>query len=330
MKKGWQEAATSDLIALGERTGMRKKSVRKQRTRFLLETLEHRQLLASDVFISEIGATNDNVVFDEDGDTPDWVEIFNAGPDPVNLDGWNLSDDSESLRKWRFPAKQLDPGNFLLVYASDKDRDDPNGPLHANFRLRGDGEYLALSRDTSPTIVEVVSEFAPQYPFQFTDISYGRTQDVTETLYLPADAPARLLLPSDDSLGTSWTTPGFSDDAWTEATASVGYQTVVPGFTVEDAKSSSSLRNLTNALAVLDGEGQTSQATSITPVVNFYDMGGGGGGANFADDLPFPNDTPGDDNDFAIRATGTLVIFAGRRLHLWHQQRRWFSTDHWW
>ena len=37
---------------------------------------------------------------DEDGDSPDWIELFNSGSTPVDLDGWYLSDDPALLTKW--------------------------------------------------------------------------------------------------------------------------------------------------------------------------------------------------------------------------------------
>ena len=124
-------------------------------------------------------------------------------------------------------------------------------------------------------------------------------------------APAKLFVPQDDTLGTSWTTVGFDDAGWTSATAGIGYQLKVPGFTVEDAKSTQSIVNLDLANDVLDGLDQQSETTSVVDVVNFRDPGGGGGSGNFGSDDLFPNDGPGDDNDFAIRATGTIVVPTG-------------------
>ena len=272
------------------------------------ESLEARQLLAADVYISEFGAVNDDTILDEDGDAPDWIEIYNAGPDAVDLAGWHLTDDSDELDKWSFPTQELAPGNFLLVYASDKDRAEPYAPLHTNFKLTSAGEYLGLSRDTDQGM-EVVSEFSPAFPFQFPSLSYGVAQDVTETIFLEPDAPATLHFPSDDSLATSWTAINFDDSGWAEATASVGYQTTVPGFTVQDSRSSSSLQNLTNAINVLNGIGLVDETTVISSVVNFNDTtGSNGGSANFPGDQLFPNDSNADDNDFAIRATGKILI----------------------
>ena len=39
---------------------------------------------AADPYISEFSATGTTLA-DEDGDTPDWIEIHNPGPDTVNL-----------------------------------------------------------------------------------------------------------------------------------------------------------------------------------------------------------------------------------------------------
>ena len=67
----------------------------------------------------------------------------------------------------------LDPGQYLLVFASGKDRSSPGEELHTNFKLNEKGEYLALlSADTPP---EVLSSFDPSFPLQRPDISYGVT-----------------------------------------------------------------------------------------------------------------------------------------------------------
>jgi len=43
---------------------------------------------------------------------------------------------------------------------------------------------------------------------------------------VPSNATTRVVVPSDDSLGTDWTQPEFDDSSWTSGTASVGYDTV--------------------------------------------------------------------------------------------------------
>ena len=61
--------------------------------RFQSETLECRSMLAGDLVISEFMADNSATLADEDGDYPDWIEIYNPSQDDVSLSGWHLTDD---------------------------------------------------------------------------------------------------------------------------------------------------------------------------------------------------------------------------------------------
>ncbi|MBN1421602.1 MAG: lamin tail domain-containing protein [Planctomycetes bacterium] len=173
---------------------------------------------AQDLTITEILAVNGGGIEDEDGNRPDWIEIRNAGRSRVWLDGWYLTDDPFDPGKWRFPAVDLAPGAFLLVFASGKDRARPGGELHASFQLDGDGEYLALVRPDAT----IACEFAPAYPRQVADVSYGVVQEVLEVALLEAGAAARILIPRED-LGTSWTGADFDDSGWTPATTGIGF-----------------------------------------------------------------------------------------------------------
>ncbi len=125
---------------------------------------------AADVVISEIMASNASTLADGDGDFADWIELHNRGDASVNLAGWCLSDDPTVADKWCFPSVELAPGAYRLVFASGKTGSAVAGELHAGFGLKRDGEYLAL-RDASGV---VVSEYAPNFPPQTADISWGR------------------------------------------------------------------------------------------------------------------------------------------------------------
>ncbi len=48
--------------------------------------------LSAQLVLSEIAPTNPNAVADEDGDYPDWLEIYNVGSDAASLEGYSLSD----------------------------------------------------------------------------------------------------------------------------------------------------------------------------------------------------------------------------------------------
>ncbi len=100
----------------------------------------------------------------------DWVEIFNPGPDPVDLMGWTLSDDPDKPDRYAFPDVMLAPGVAWLVKASG---DETLGSDHANFRLSANGEAVVL---TSPEgdRSQVSWDAAP------TDYSMARVPDCCE------------------------------------------------------------------------------------------------------------------------------------------------------
>ena len=125
------------------------------------------------VRLNEFAAANESGLADEDAEAEDWIEIYNAGSVAVNLLGWSLTDDGDVPGKWTFPSSVLNPGAYLVVFASGKDRRAPTGSnrFHTNFRLNAFGEYLALFNAESPR--GVVSEFAPEYPEQRNNHSYG-------------------------------------------------------------------------------------------------------------------------------------------------------------
>ncbi|MBE0537185.1 MAG: CotH kinase family protein, partial [Phycisphaerae bacterium] len=143
------------------------------------------------VVINELLADNDKVLSTKvHGATeyPDWLELYNNSPHTVDLSGWCLTDKSDQLDQWRFPAgTTIQSGRYLVVFASGKTlADNLNnypfvddlGFLHTNFRLSDGGEYLALVGPDADTIVHAYADFelAPGdfgYPPQKADVSYG-------------------------------------------------------------------------------------------------------------------------------------------------------------
>jgi hypothetical protein len=120
--------------------------------------------------ISELMAINNSTLADEDGDFSDWIEIHNPGTAAINLDGWFLTDNPTNIPKWRFPAVSLGAGEYLVVFASEKDKKIPTGKLHTNFKLSGSGEFLALVEPDGTTLA---SSFGDGFPAQKQDESYG-------------------------------------------------------------------------------------------------------------------------------------------------------------
>ncbi len=77
---------------------------------------------SQDIAINEIMASNATTLADEDGDYEDWIELYNYGNEAINLGGYGLSDDYDNPYRWVFPAVIIEPGEYLIVWASGKDR----------------------------------------------------------------------------------------------------------------------------------------------------------------------------------------------------------------
>ncbi len=126
-----------------------------------------------DVVINEILAENRNSLEDEDGQKQDWIELRNRGANSVTLTGWSLTDVPELPGKWVLPNISLGAGQYLIVFASGKDRKTTAAGTtnHTNFRLNLAGGYLALFNSSFPRVAG--SQFGTGYPEQRADISYG-------------------------------------------------------------------------------------------------------------------------------------------------------------
>lgn len=159
---------------------------RRNSNRFSSEWLEGRHLLAAQPIINEFLASNGGTLLDGNGATSDWIELYNAGDQTIDLQGWYLTDDATELDKWTFPnlsQSQLSPGEYLVVFASGNGAPDASNNLHTTFSLSAGGEYVAL---VDPTLT-VVSQFGPagvNYPAQYADISYGIDSGGTSGYFL--------------------------------------------------------------------------------------------------------------------------------------------------
>lgn len=117
--------------------------------------------------ISEFCADNEGTLDDENGDSSDWIEIYNGSNAAVNLSGWFLSNNALVPDLWALPNVSIPAYGYITVYASAKNRSDPANPLHTNFSLSKTSGTLALVKpDTS-----VASTFT--YSAQVGDVSYG-------------------------------------------------------------------------------------------------------------------------------------------------------------
>ena len=201
---------------------VRQQTARSRRRHGLtLESLEPRVVLAASAIITEFQASNTTTLQDEDGEYSDWIEIHNETNDPLDLAGWSLTDSDTDLSKWTFPSVTLEPNEYLVVFASNKDRIDPASELHTNFRLSAGGEYLAL---VEPDGFTIATAFTPEFPPQVENGSYGFAIDRDTVRLVTEEDAVKAFVPSNDSLGTSWTQVGFNDSSWLSGTQAVGYE----------------------------------------------------------------------------------------------------------
>ncbi len=154
------------------------------------------------LIINEILASNGKGLTDQDDDLSDWVEIYNQSDQDVNLAHWALSNNPTQLGKWVFPECNLKSRTYLLVFASGKDikSDQPETACddlptpHTNFRLKKEGDFLALYNLMSQRVED---KLEPAYPPQLRYISYGRHPESNVFGYSPYPSPGH---PNDASL----------------------------------------------------------------------------------------------------------------------------------
>ena len=248
-------------------------------------------------------ADNKKTLADEDGQFPDWIEIYNTGAGALNLGGWSLTDDPAHSSHWTFPTTNLAAKGFMVIFASGKNRVVPGAPLHTDFNLKASGEYLALLRPDGTA----ATEFAPTFPAQFPDISYGISQDLATNTLVDTGAAATILVPTSGALGSTWTQAGFDDSGWTSGATGIGYETAVPGFAVYNYVANVGVCSLAAAQGVINDPSQQFAVTAENaPLINYLNTGGS---AHYDHDNTFPGLTINLDQDnFVVEATATITI----------------------
>jgi hypothetical protein len=74
------------------------------------------------VLLNEGCNKNASAELDENGDAPDWIELYNNSSSAVNLANWKLADQLNGINAWVFPNVNLPAQSFLRVFCSGKDR----------------------------------------------------------------------------------------------------------------------------------------------------------------------------------------------------------------
>lgn len=143
--------------------------------------------LAQELYINEFMASNDFAYPDPNGDYDDWIEIYNAENEPIDIGGMYITDDLDEITAWQIPTSAPDqttiPADGFLVLWADDEPDQ--GVLHLEIKLSADGEDIGLTAEDGVTIIDQIT-FGPQT----TDVSYGRYPDGSDNwVFMPDFTP---------------------------------------------------------------------------------------------------------------------------------------------
>lgn len=163
--------------------------------------------------INEVCSSNKDSFIDSNGDSPDWIELYNNTDSAIALDGYYISDNLDYSYKWQMPNVSINAGEYLIVIADGQDEADE---LRTSFKLAKLGEEVTLR---SPDKILVDHIIIPQLA---SDISYGRVDGTLQYLTpsplsanLSSDIQIRLAIPTPTLAGGIYqnsVTLGFSSE----------------------------------------------------------------------------------------------------------------------
>ncbi|MCX7682700.1 MAG: lamin tail domain-containing protein, partial [Anaerolineae bacterium] len=161
------------------------------------------------LYINEVMALNSRTLADEQGDYDDWIELYNAGPTPLDVGGMYLTDDLDDATVYMIPYGTVIPaGGYLIVWA-----DGRGTGLHTNFNLSGAGEYVGLFDRQSRFYAPVDAVY---YDPLTSDVSWGRVPDGAPRQYVLAvpspGGPNRLPPPTFSQVTRTPRWPGEGDE----------------------------------------------------------------------------------------------------------------------
>lgn len=130
--------------------------------------------IINNIIINEI-STAPSSLLDNNGEAEDWIELYNAGTQAVNLGGLYLTDNLNNRTKYQLPAGvgTLQPGAYKILWA---DEDVAQGPDHLGFKLSNDGEAVGLYQKLGENI-HTIDQYV--YGEQRLEGSFSRIPNAT-------------------------------------------------------------------------------------------------------------------------------------------------------
>ena len=137
------------------------------------------------VFINEIVASN-NTYADEYGNKSDYVELYNAGEEDVNIAGWYVSDKKSNLKLCPIPTTDSTKTNIPAKGRINVwfDKQPELGVLHVSKGLSKAGETVILSRPDMWEGIKLMDMVT--FPALAKNQSYSRLPDGSDNWVIQA------------------------------------------------------------------------------------------------------------------------------------------------
>lgn len=140
--------------------------------------------ISQHIVINEIAYSNKGLLSDKDGDSPDWIELYNAGSEIINLNHYSITDDTIKIEKWIFPNCYLKPDSTIIIFASGKNIREGK-ELHTNFKLKQRQDTLFFFDNHGFLIDEVAPVCIPDFR------TYARVPDGSENWKITSISPMK-------------------------------------------------------------------------------------------------------------------------------------------
>lgn len=106
------------------------------------------------VMINEYSCSNVSTITDDLGNTPDWVELYNAGSSAVSLSGYFMSDKISNPTKWAIPPGVSVPANGRIIVWCSGENTVSGSNVHTSFKLTQTKPEALVFADPSGTIID--------------------------------------------------------------------------------------------------------------------------------------------------------------------------------
>ncbi|MCF0191703.1 MAG: CotH kinase family protein [Marinilabiliaceae bacterium] len=138
----------------------------------ILACLVQNSRTEAQLVINEFMQSNVETIMDDINEFPDsWVELYNAGTEPVDLSLYSIATDEDAAKAYQLPSAIIPPDSHIVVYC-DK---EANG-MHSDFRLesgKNGAIYLFQNGQLADKITKIAKMPSP-------DVAYGRESDGAE------------------------------------------------------------------------------------------------------------------------------------------------------